>query len=138
LYFAISTLATTYFRVIPVPPILILVLSHLIEWYTLLPLRYPILRWVFPPIRGDARFLQPAIMDICTHLVASNSNITQPVEAGGLGYRGIISTLDGMVQEIVEWNREHREADSEGRKVVYHISIALPDQLKKAGAGVLS
>ncbi|KAM7213521.1 hypothetical protein V8F06_011076 [Rhypophila decipiens] len=135
LYTSILTLATTHFQIIPLPPILILLLSHAIEFYILLPLKYPIFRRILPPLTGDVRFLQPAIMDICTHLVASNSNISRPVEVGGLGYTGVITTLEGMVQEILEWNREHREAEAEGRKVVYHTSIALPDQLRKAGAG---
>lgn len=135
LYTAISTLATTHFRVAPVPPILILLFSHAIEWYILIRLKYPFLRRLLPPITGDAKFLQPAIMDICTHLVASNENISRPVEEGGLGYRGVITTLEGMVQEIVEWNWEHHEAEKVGRKVVYHTSIELPTQLEKAGAG---
>ncbi|KAM7195908.1 hypothetical protein V8F20_007273 [Naviculisporaceae sp. PSN 640] len=135
---AVSTLATTHFRVIPLPPVLILLLSHVIEWYIHLPLKYPILRKILPPITGDAKFLQPAIMDICTHLVASNEKISRPVEEGGLGFKGVITTLEGMVQEIVEWNQEHSEAEKAGRKVVYHISIELAAELENTGTENIS
>ncbi|KAK3330748.1 hypothetical protein B0H66DRAFT_73640 [Apodospora peruviana] len=138
LYYAIKTLAVTHFRTITIPPVIILLVCHVIEWYTLLRVKYPVFCTMLPPITGDAKFLEPGLMDICTHLVASNAAVGRTVEAGGLAYTGVVTTLEGMVQEVMEWNHEHEEADAKGTKVAYHVSISLPEQLQKAGAGMAS
>ena len=61
------------------------------------------------------------------------------IAQGGLGYEGVMTTMQGMVLEIVEWNREH-EADGESnsagvaakKKKLYTTSVTLADQLRQA------
>lgn len=140
LYRAISVLSVHPFRTVILPPVLVLVLSHLVEWYLLLPLRFPALRFVLPEIRGELRHLQPGLFSICTHLTASDADARNPVEEGGLGYRGVLTTMQGMVLEILEWNREHGVIDGDGssekgtrlrEKKLYTTSVSLAEQLRE-------
>ena len=128
LYFLIKTLAITRFHVIPVPPIAMVLMSYVIEAYTLSRLRWPWLGWVLPPIAGDIKHLRPAIFSICTHLVASNDEASKPVALGGLGYTGVLTTLEGMTQEVVEWNHVHRTA----KNVRFQSSVSLAEEIQKA------
>lgn len=128
LYFLIKTLAITRFHVIPVPPIVMVLLSHVIEAYTLLRLKWPWLQWVLPSIPGDIKHLKPAIFSICSHLVAWNDEASKPVAVGGLGYAGVLTTVEGMVQELVEWNHIHRTA----KNVRFQSSVSLADEIQKA------
>ena len=133
LYKAVSTLSVHPFRTIVIPPVLILVLSHFVEWYYLLPYRVPCLRGLIPEIQGDLRHLQPGIMSICTHLVGSDTHARKPVHRGGLGYCGVITTLEGIVMEILEWNREHKRGHGRTKeKKLYTTSISLGEELRRS------
>lgn len=112
MYTAISTLSIHGFRADPVPPMVILLVSHLIEWLNLLPYRAPWLAKIIPEIKGDAKRLQPALFSICTHLVASDAAARKPIAQGGIGYEGVLTTMEGMAMEVLDWNREHGAGES--------------------------
>jgi hypothetical protein len=109
-------------------------LSYPIEWYTLLLANYPLLRKVFPELTGEVKHLKPGLFSICTHLVASNAVASQPVAAGGLGYTGVLTTLEGMTQEVVEWNHDHK--DAEGKIKPYQTSVSFADEIALAVAAM--
>ncbi|KAF2225656.1 hypothetical protein BDZ85DRAFT_231583 [Elsinoe ampelina] len=109
MYTAIETLSRFPFRCLYLPPGLMFALSYLVEFYTLLPHRLPLLKHILPVINGDLKHLQPGLFSICTHAVGIDTEARKPVEEGGLGYEGLITTLDGMALEILEWNREHQD-----------------------------
>lgn len=61
------------------------------------------------------------------------------IAQGGLGYEGVMTTMQGMILEILEWNREHEaggESNSAGvavkKKKLYTTSVTLADQLRRA------
>ncbi|OTA90886.1 hypothetical protein M434DRAFT_397658 [Hypoxylon sp. CO27-5] len=132
LYTAIETLSVHPFQTIKVPPVVMLLLAHAVEIYGDLPYKYPLLRKVLPELKGDIRHLKPGIFSICTHLVAFNDEAGKPVSQGGLGYTGVLTTLEGMTLEILEWNREHVN-DTKNRKT-YTTSISLAEQIQKLWA----
>ncbi|GAB1311465.1 hypothetical protein MFIFM68171_01675 [Madurella fahalii] len=136
LYSLIETLAVTPFRISPLQPIVMVLLSYPIEWYTLLRVRYPFLQKVLPELTGEVKHLKPGIFSICTHLVASNEVASQSAAAGGLGYRGVVTTLEGMTQEVIEWNRDHK--DSAGTRKSYQTSVSLADEIAGALSGLKS
>ncbi|KAM5356454.1 hypothetical protein ACJ41O_003100 [Fusarium nematophilum] len=132
LYTAISTLSVHPFRTVVLPPVLILGLSYAVEWCLVLPHRFPILRRLLPEIKGDLRQLQPGIFSICTHLVGSDAEARKPVDKGGLGYEAVLTTMQGMVLEILEWNREHRDESSGIReRRLYTTSVTVAEQLRQ-------
>ena len=134
LYFLVQTLAATPFRTLSLQPIVMVLLSYPIEWYCLALARHPFLGRYLPELTGEAKHLKPAIFSICTHLVASNAVASQPVSSGGLGYTGALTTLEGMTQEVVEWNRDHH--DAVGPRKPYQTSVSLADEIAKAAAVV--
>lgn len=143
IYLAISTLSVHPFRLQIIPPVLMLCLSYLVEWLIVLPHRFPWLKSIAPKIEGEMRSLQPGIFTICTHLIASDTDARKPVSQGGLGYTGVMTTMQGMVLEILEWNREHSAADgtdkeslttskSKAMKKLYTSSVTFADQMRQA------
>ncbi|KAK4151876.1 3beta-hydroxysteroid-dehydrogenase/decarboxylase [Chaetomidium leptoderma] len=137
LHFLIQTLATTPFRVLPLQPIIMVLVSYPIEWFSLALAKFPFLRRVVPELTGEVKHLKPAIFSICTHLVASNKVASSPISSGGLGYTGVLTTLEGMAQEVVEWNRDHRR-HAAGAKKRYQTSVSLADEIASAVAAVKS
>ncbi|KAI0595925.1 hypothetical protein F4775DRAFT_604250 [Biscogniauxia sp. FL1348] len=141
LYAAVRTLSAHRFATLPVPPVAALLLAHALELYDDLPLPLPL-----PRLRGDARLLKPALFSICTHLCAVDADARRPVADGGLGYRGVVGTLEGVVGEVLGWNREHGweevVVDGEGkgmgkersrrRRKAYTTSVALADKIQKS------
>lgn len=136
LYFLLQTLAATPFRILPLQPVVMVLISYPIEWYSHLLNRYPWLRRLLPEINGEAKHVKPGIFSICTHLVASNEVASRPVRDGGLGYTGVVTTLEGMAQEVAEWNREHEGVN--GTRKCYQNSVSLADDIAKAAAAVKS
>ncbi|KAJ0123973.1 dehydrogenase-like protein [Diaporthe amygdali] len=142
LYALLSKLAITPFKLVAIPPMPFVLLSYLIEFYTLLPYRLPssLARFV-PPLSGDVKHLQPGLFSICTHLVADNADAGKPVGDGGLAYRGVLTTLEGMCQELVDWNQEQEEhakeaalvADGKAGVRYFHSSVSLAEQMQNVG-----
>ncbi|KAI0409112.1 hypothetical protein F4802DRAFT_615638 [Xylaria palmicola] len=139
LYRAIGVLSRHSFTTLSLPPASMLVISHLVELYSELrfrPFPLSILGRLLPPLQGDLQHLKPGLFSITTHLIASNAEASRPVGEGGLGYRGVLTTLEGMVLEILEWNREHEhlgEGEAKTRKA-YTTSVSLAEQIQKLGA----
>lgn len=142
LYGLLSKLAITPFRLVSLPPMPLVLVSYLVEFYSLLPYRLPSgLARFMPPLSGDIKHLQPGLFSICTHLVADNADSSMAVTDGGLGYRGVLTTLEGMCQELVEWNREQEEHATQAALVAdgakgvryFHSSVSLAEQMQKVG-----
>ncbi|KAK8126980.1 uncharacterized protein PG998_002739 [Apiospora kogelbergensis] len=136
MYTAIRTLSIHPFMVLSLPPALMLLLAHANEWWSVLPYKFPALKGVIPAVGGDARYLKPGLFSICTHLVATNEESSRPVSEGGLGYKGVVTTVEGMVQQILEWNVEHAGENGQGyiARKAYTTSVSLADQIQKLGA----
>ncbi|OAA61974.1 NAD(P)-binding domain protein [Niveomyces insectorum RCEF 264] len=132
LWLAIETLSITPFRTLPVTPIVMLLLSYVIEAYCLLPFRFPVLKSIVPPLTGDIKHLKPPLFSIITHLYATNEACGRAVRDGGLGYHGVLTTLEGVVQEILDWNHEHAGQDKSMWKK-YRSSVSMAEEIAKIG-----
>ncbi|KAI1424176.1 hypothetical protein F5Y12DRAFT_753496 [Xylaria sp. FL1777] len=136
LYSAIRVLSRDSFTTLSLPPALMLVISHIVERYSDLPYSpfpFSLLGKLLPPLQGDVRHLKPGLFSITTHLIGSNSEISKPVSEGGLGYQGLLTTLEGMVLEVLEWNREHELGEGEGKAKKYTTSISLAETIRELG-----
>ncbi|KAF5027614.1 hypothetical protein F66182_285 [Fusarium sp. NRRL 66182] len=94
----------------------------------------PFLQRRLPEVRGHVKRLQPGLFSICTHLIASDADARKPASEGGLGYRGALTTLQGVVMEIMEWNREHMSELDGGQKKAYTNSVTLAEKMQGFGA----
>ncbi|CAK7272939.1 hypothetical protein SEPCBS57363_005400 [Sporothrix epigloea] len=132
LWLAIEKLSVTPFRTISLVPVQMLLLSYAIEAYITLPLRFPLLKNILPPLTGDVKHLQPALFSIVTHLYATNDPVGKPVKEGGLGYRGLVTTTDGVTQQLLDWNLEHKGLD-DSAWTKYRSSVSMAAELEQIG-----
>lgn len=138
LWFMLKTLSVTPFHTFRLVPVVVLLLSYAVEWYCLLPLRHPrFLGRILPRLGGYLQHLKPPLFSITTHLVASNGDASKPVSEGGLGYKGLVTTMDGMVQEVLEWNLEHEGVDRCNRRK-YISSVSLAEEIRKIGEAAMT
>lgn len=106
IYNVCETLAKTNCRVQVLQPAPLLLVAYAIEFCDELARRLPaVLGWLRP--WGQVALLMPAIFSVSTHTPATDAAAQRPVAAGGLGYRGVYTTLEGVCQQVLDWNREH-------------------------------
>jgi len=108
LYKLVTELSVTTVSVARLPPLLLLLVAHGVEAYVWAVTRFPFLAKLgLKEPRYPLSFLQPSAIYGSMHTLADDSAIRRSVEDGGLGYRGVCTSLEGMCEELVEWNREH-------------------------------
>ncbi|KAK8055368.1 3-beta hydroxysteroid dehydrogenase isomerase family [Apiospora rasikravindrae] len=106
IYDVCETTAKTPCKVQVLPPALMLLIAFAIEFCDMLGRQLPSLfGWLRP--QGQIAMLQPATFSVSTHTPATDAAAQKPVAAGGLGYRGVYTTLEGVCQQVLDWNREH-------------------------------
>ncbi|EAQ92782.1 hypothetical protein CHGG_01017 [Chaetomium globosum CBS 148.51] len=96
-------------------PLALLLVAYAIEAWCLLLARLPFLTTVFGlrEPSGPIHMLQPAIFSVSIHTVIDDSAARKSVADGGFGYQGACTTIEGVCEQIVEWNREHEDAAEE-------------------------
>jgi hypothetical protein len=111
-YRAGEELATTHVRNTPVSPALLFLVAHAIEKWCLLLACLPFLTSVFGlrEPSGPIHMLQPSVFSVSCHTIVDDSAAKRSVEEGGIGYRAGCTTMEGVCEEILEWNREHEGA----------------------------
>ncbi|KAL2843655.1 hypothetical protein BJY01DRAFT_235595 [Aspergillus pseudoustus] len=103
MYLLLSTLATTPIRFPSIPPLPMLILSHVFEWYILL--RHFYLPWL-PEPTNEMLQLQPALFGVSNpHVVIDDSRARKSPEQGGLGYEPPLTSLEGLCRQLEHWNR---------------------------------
>ncbi|KAI0897079.1 NAD(P)-binding protein [Annulohypoxylon nitens] len=101
------TAETPKIKIVYLQPAVMLVLAHIVEWIDLAS-RMPILGWVVPRPKGDLALLQPPAFSASTHFLATDAGARKSVKEGGIGYSPIHDTMEGLCQQILDWNVEHR------------------------------
>lgn len=104
-YTALEMLAESPVKILYPPPVLMLLLAAVIEaWCILVRLpgfRSLGLREPEPPLY----FLQPACFDAAICSIIDDSDARKSPADGGIGYRGGCTTMEGICQQIADWNR---------------------------------
>ncbi|KAL2866748.1 putative 3-beta hydroxysteroid dehydrogenase/isomerase family protein [Aspergillus lucknowensis] len=102
-FLLLLTLATTPVRFPEIPPLPMLLLLHVFEWYILL--RHLYLPWLRRPT-SEMMQLEPALFAMLDpHVIIDDSRVRKPPEQGGLGYSPPLTSLDGMCRHLEHWNR---------------------------------
>ena len=136
-YTLIKTLKTTPIRVTTIPPVLMLLVAYCIESYCLTLARFPILRRVFKePDASEASYmnLQPSLFTICTHVIASDAAARKPLDEGGLGYKAIWTTLEGMCNEMRLWNEKYASNVNQNQTLPARGVDNLVEEIRNIGA----
>lgn len=104
IYMLLDTASTTGLRVSYPPPVLMLALAYVVEWYAVLVNAMPLLgRFVSEP--GEPlRWLQPGVHATSLHYFVDDSEARKRPDEGGIGYRPCCTTVEGMCAQVVDWN----------------------------------
>ncbi|KAG6896352.1 hypothetical protein C0992_008814 [Termitomyces sp. T32_za158] len=90
------------------PPTLMLLIATFIEWYYvarhLITINFgSSIEKLLPPLNGDVVNLQPSLFALTSvHLVFDDARARLPPEKGGLGYRGVWTTYEGLYKTVEE------------------------------------
>lgn len=89
-----------------------LLFSYLVEAYVLAQHALPsLIGKLLPILPQDIAQLQPTLFTISTcHVIADDGDARKSVGEGGLGYKGVCTTLEGMCMQVREWNMEHADS----------------------------
>jgi hypothetical protein len=111
IYTLIPLISVSPFEVQLIPAFPMLLFSYLIEAYVLLQHALPSpFGKLMPLLSADIAQLQPTLFSISTcHVVADDGHARKSVEEGGLGYKGVCTTLEGMCMQVREWNVQHND-----------------------------
>jgi hypothetical protein len=97
IYLLLATI--TSFQVVTIPGISILILCHMIEFYHLSRVYFPMLAKLLPPLQVPLVLMQPAMLQVAnSHQFANNDEIERE-----LGYKGIYTSMEAMCTEVKEW-----------------------------------
>ena len=111
-YRVLSTLSITGFKAQYLPPLPLLLLCYPIEQYHILQNRFP---GILPALPQDIQLLQPGLFNISSlNTISIDSNARKAVEDGGLGYKGVCTTLQGLCMSVKDWNDNHAGVEHEG------------------------
>ncbi|KAI2614018.1 NAD(P)-binding protein [Hypoxylon fragiforme] len=102
-------------RFVYLQPALMLVIAYVVEFFDWAS-RMPVLGWIVPRPRGELARLQPPIFTAATHLIASDEAARRSVEDGGIGYKPVYNSLEGICQQVLEWNAANRGSDKGGSR----------------------
>ncbi|KAI1333264.1 dehydrogenase-like protein [Xylariaceae sp. FL0255] len=104
-YHALALTADTPVKIQFLPPALFFALSHVVEWFAVAS-RAPVLKWFVPAPKGQIALLQPGVFHASLHYVGNDSAAMRSVKDGGLGFKHACNTLEGICQQVAEWNEE--------------------------------
>lgn len=104
---AARQLAVTPMEVTKLAPLPLYLIAHLVEGWSLLLARAPFLASLgLREPRGPARDLQPSIFTPAAFIMVVDEEARKTVEDGGIGYKGLCTTLEGVCDQIWRWNEE--------------------------------
>ncbi|KAK4145542.1 uncharacterized protein C8A04DRAFT_26799 [Dichotomopilus funicola] len=115
LYTAAEQLSTKPVRTFPQQPLVLFLIAHVIEAWCLILARFPFLTKYFGlrEPAGPIHMLQPSVFTVSIHTIIDDSEARKSVEDGGIGYRPGCETLEGVCEQILEWNRENEGVEGE-------------------------
>ncbi|KAI0817359.1 3-beta hydroxysteroid dehydrogenase/isomerase [Xylaria sp. FL0064] len=110
-YHLCKVTAETPVKLMSLPPALFLIIAHIVEWVAIAS-RTPVLKWIFPTPKGTIAILQPGVFHAGLNYVSTDKAAQRSVEQGGLGFKHVHTTLEGMCQQVADWNEEHASKSS--------------------------
>lgn len=124
---AAKQLAVTPMEVTRLPPLPLYLIAHLVESWSLLLARVPLLtRLGLREPAGPARDLQPSIFTPAAFIMVVDKEARKSVEDGGIGYKGLCTTIEGVCDQIWRWNQEKEKegvANGVGSKSILEADI---------------
>ncbi|KAI1437985.1 3-beta hydroxysteroid dehydrogenase/isomerase [Xylaria sp. CBS 124048] len=98
--------AATPVKLTLLPPLPFFFLAYLVESVGV-GSRTPVLKRFLSAPSGRLSILQPAVFHACLNFVSTDALARRSVEHGGIGFRHVHTTLEGMCQQVLDWNIDH-------------------------------
>lgn len=116
LYAAVALLSKTPVTVPKPPPVVLLLVATVIEaWCNLLRNVPALTRLGLKEPGMPMYFLQPGIFDASVNYIVDDRDARRSPEEGGIGYRGMCTSMEGICMQIAEWNKAVEE--NGGKKI---------------------
>ncbi|KAL7909422.1 hypothetical protein GGI35DRAFT_493356 [Trichoderma velutinum] len=118
-YMLLDTATTTGLRMSYPPPVLMLVLSYLVEWYGLLVNMVPFLGRFLSEPGEPIRWVQPGVYATSLNYFVNDEEARRRPEDGGIGYVPCCTTVEGMCAQAADWNKwieEEKDKMEKGNK----------------------
>jgi hypothetical protein len=97
-------------RITYIQPVVVLVMAYCMEYYCDVLARVPLLRRFLSEPTGDLALARPStIIAAGVHQFAYDQPARKSVKEGGLGYRGVCTTLEGLCNLVRQFNLERGE-----------------------------
>ena len=116
LYLIFMTSRTSGFIVTYPSPLLLLLFAHVIEAWSIVVNRFPFIQRFLPEPTGDISLLQPSTFVSASNCIVDDSSARKSPEEGGIGYRAVCTSLEGVCSQVVAWNDLVAKADANGAK----------------------
>jgi hypothetical protein len=105
----------TGFKWTKVPALAMLPIAYMIEFYIVARAMFPILSRLLPEPDKDTRAMQPGLWNIAgSHQFAINDQAALPPAKGGIDYKPLCTSLEGMAQQAMEWNELRSKQSANG------------------------
>ncbi|KAH6682188.1 hypothetical protein F5X68DRAFT_137828 [Plectosphaerella plurivora] len=101
-YKALELLAQSPVKILYPPPVLMLLVAASIELWCKTVRRLGLQQLEPQP---PLYFLQPACFDAAICSIIDDKEARRSPEQGGIGYRGAFTTMEGICQQVLDWNR---------------------------------
>ncbi|KJZ73477.1 hypothetical protein HIM_07033 [Hirsutella minnesotensis 3608] len=114
LYKILSTASSTGFQIIVPPPILLFILAYCLEIYCLLLAKVPFLQRFLREPSESMGMLQPGTISSASSTFTDCTSAKRAPADGGIGYRPVCTTLEGLCAQLVDWNRAMETESGKG------------------------
>jgi nucleoside-diphosphate-sugar epimerase len=125
----LATLTNGETRFPELSPTVLLLIAHIVEFFSLarhfLVRSVPFIASWIPTIPADIVVLQPSLFRLTTvHTIFDDSRARLPPEKGGLGYKGICTTLEGAHLTVDAFKKSSGKAEDRSTTAGINVSFA--------------
>ncbi|KAH7034912.1 uncharacterized protein B0I36DRAFT_360373 [Microdochium trichocladiopsis] len=96
-------------QVKPLQPALLLAISYIVELFDVAA-HMPVLGRLISAPKGDLATLQPTVFTASTHTLATDAAACKSIADGGIGFRHVCTSMEGMAGQAAEWNQRQAAA----------------------------
>ncbi|KAK4078544.1 uncharacterized protein Triagg1_2875 [Trichoderma aggressivum f. europaeum] len=119
IHLLLDTASTMGLRMSYPPPVLMLVLSYLVEWYGLLVNAVPFLARLLSETGEAIRWAQSGVYATSLNYSVDDEEARRRPEEGGVGCEASCTTVEGLCAQVVDWNEwveDGMEMDKDRKK----------------------
>jgi len=103
-YQILSSTSALGFTVVRPPPLLFLSIFYIIEWWAILGAKYPLVKRLIGEPKDPIDILQPGTAASGITSILDDWRARKSPAEGGIGYKPVCDTLEGMCKLVGEWN----------------------------------